>query len=292
MPYQELKLYQAGTFVVGNRLLDPEQRSVQARIGPLQHPHLRAPGLPGLRRGARRPLRARRGDAGDRRPADRRQRDRLPRGLLDALPESSWQLPWIHSLFGNAPAVATGVAAALKVEGPRRRAGGRPGRRRRHRRHRLRLPLGDVRAKRRRALHLLRQRGLHEHRRAALGRDAAGRAHREHEAGRRGARQRLRPGQERAADRDGARDPLRGDGDRRRAARPRGQGRAGDGVPRRPLPARLRPLPARLGLGLARHDPARPAGQGDGAVPGLRGRARRGGGRLEDPPAGCRSRST
>ena len=68
------------------------------------------------------------------------------------------------------------------------------------------------------------------------------------QAGRRGAGQRLRPGQERAADRDGARDPLRRDGDRRRAARPRGQGRAGDGVPRRPLPARLRPLPARLGL--------------------------------------------
>jgi pyruvate ferredoxin oxidoreductase beta subunit len=32
-------------------------------------------------------------------------------------PESSWQLPWLHSLFGNAPAVATGVAAALRVKG-------------------------------------------------------------------------------------------------------------------------------------------------------------------------------
>jgi pyruvate ferredoxin oxidoreductase beta subunit len=32
-------------------------------------------------------------------------------------PESSWQLPWIHSLFGNAAAVATGIAAALKVKG-------------------------------------------------------------------------------------------------------------------------------------------------------------------------------
>ena len=31
-------------------------------------------------------------------------------------PETSWQLPWIHSLFGNAAAVATGVAAALKVK--------------------------------------------------------------------------------------------------------------------------------------------------------------------------------
>ena len=29
-------------------------------------------------------------------------------------PETSWQMPWLHSLFGNAPAVATGVAAALR----------------------------------------------------------------------------------------------------------------------------------------------------------------------------------
>jgi pyruvate ferredoxin oxidoreductase beta subunit len=32
-------------------------------------------------------------------------------------PESSWQLPWVHSLFGNAPAVATGIAAALRAKG-------------------------------------------------------------------------------------------------------------------------------------------------------------------------------
>jgi pyruvate ferredoxin oxidoreductase beta subunit len=32
-------------------------------------------------------------------------------------PETAWQIPWIHSLFGNAPAVATGVAAALKAKG-------------------------------------------------------------------------------------------------------------------------------------------------------------------------------
>jgi pyruvate ferredoxin oxidoreductase beta subunit len=32
-------------------------------------------------------------------------------------PESSWQIPWIHSLFGNAAAVATGIAAAMKVKG-------------------------------------------------------------------------------------------------------------------------------------------------------------------------------
>jgi pyruvate ferredoxin oxidoreductase beta subunit len=32
-------------------------------------------------------------------------------------PESSWQLPWLHSLFANASSVATGVAAALKATG-------------------------------------------------------------------------------------------------------------------------------------------------------------------------------
>ncbi|MDR2068222.1 MAG: hypothetical protein LBP41_04520 [Holosporaceae bacterium] len=32
-------------------------------------------------------------------------------------PENSWQVPWLHSLFGNAPAVATGVAAAFKQQG-------------------------------------------------------------------------------------------------------------------------------------------------------------------------------
>ncbi|HEY8472590.1 MAG TPA: thiamine pyrophosphate-dependent enzyme [Natronosporangium sp.] len=30
-------------------------------------------------------------------------------------PESAWRLPWLHSLFGNAPAVASGVAAALRA---------------------------------------------------------------------------------------------------------------------------------------------------------------------------------
>jgi pyruvate ferredoxin oxidoreductase beta subunit len=32
-------------------------------------------------------------------------------------PETSWNIPWLHSLFGNAPAVATGVAAAMKAKG-------------------------------------------------------------------------------------------------------------------------------------------------------------------------------
>ena len=34
-----------------------------------------------------------------------------------AYPESSWGLPWIHSLFENAAAVASGIQAALKTQG-------------------------------------------------------------------------------------------------------------------------------------------------------------------------------
>jgi pyruvate ferredoxin oxidoreductase beta subunit len=34
-------------------------------------------------------------------------------------PETSWQIPWLHSLFGNAAAVAAGVAAAMRVRGQR-----------------------------------------------------------------------------------------------------------------------------------------------------------------------------
>jgi pyruvate ferredoxin oxidoreductase beta subunit len=32
-------------------------------------------------------------------------------------PESSWQLPWLHSVFANAASVATGVSAALRATG-------------------------------------------------------------------------------------------------------------------------------------------------------------------------------
>ncbi len=82
------------------------------------------------------------------------------------------------------------------------------------------------------------------------------------EADRTRTRQRLRPGQEPPAARDGARDPLRRHGHRRRPARPRGQGRTGDGAARRALPARPRPVPARLGHrppGTPSASPASPA---------------------------------
>jgi pyruvate ferredoxin oxidoreductase beta subunit len=32
-------------------------------------------------------------------------------------PETSWRIPWIHSLFANAPAVSSGIAAALRAKG-------------------------------------------------------------------------------------------------------------------------------------------------------------------------------
>jgi pyruvate ferredoxin oxidoreductase beta subunit len=117
MPYQDVKLYQAGTFVVGNRLLDPDQRSVQARSersNTLTSGHRACQGC-GEALGARYAL-----DAAMR-ATDGQLIAANATGCLEVFstpfPESSWQLPWIHSLFGNAPAVATGVAAALKVKG-------------------------------------------------------------------------------------------------------------------------------------------------------------------------------
>ena len=117
MAYQEIKLYQAGTFVAGNRLLDPDQRSVQARTersNALTSGHRACQGC-GEALGARYVLDAAMRAAGGDLIATNAT------GCLEVFstpyPESSWQLPWIHSLFGNAPAVATGVAAALKAKG-------------------------------------------------------------------------------------------------------------------------------------------------------------------------------
>jgi pyruvate ferredoxin oxidoreductase beta subunit len=117
MPYQELKLYQTGTFVVGNRLLDPDQRTVQARMersNTLNSGHRACQGC-GEALGARYALDAAMRASGGRMIAANAT------GCLEVFstpfPESSWQMPWIHSLFGNAPAVASGIAAAMKVKG-------------------------------------------------------------------------------------------------------------------------------------------------------------------------------
>jgi pyruvate ferredoxin oxidoreductase beta subunit len=117
VPEQQIKFYQVGSFVAGNRLLDPEQRSVQARMersNTLTSGHRACQGC-GEALGARYAL-----DAAVRATGGRLLAANAT-GCLEVFstpyPESSWQLPWIHSLFGNAPAVATGIAAALKVKG-------------------------------------------------------------------------------------------------------------------------------------------------------------------------------
>jgi pyruvate ferredoxin oxidoreductase beta subunit len=117
MTHQPVRFYQTGSFVVGNRLLDPDQRTVQAgteRSNSLTSGHRACQGC-GEALGARYAL-----DAAMR-ATDGQMIAANATGCLEVFstpyPESSWQMPWIHSLFGNAPAVATGVAAALKAKG-------------------------------------------------------------------------------------------------------------------------------------------------------------------------------
>ena len=117
MPYQPIRFYQAGSFVAGNRLLEPGQRTVQSRMersNTITCGHRACQGC-GEALGARYALDAAMRAAGGNVIAANAT------GCLEVFstpyPESSWQLPWIHSLFGNAPAVATGIAAALKAKG-------------------------------------------------------------------------------------------------------------------------------------------------------------------------------
>ena len=111
-----VKFYQTGTFTVGNRLLAPEQRSVQSsseRSNSLTSGHRACQGC-GEALGARYAI-----DAAMRATANQLIAVNAT-GCLEVFstpyPETSWQLPWIHSLFGNAAAVGTGVAAALKIK--------------------------------------------------------------------------------------------------------------------------------------------------------------------------------
>ena len=116
MPYQRIKFYQTGSFAVGNRLL-PDQRSVQARTersNSLTCGHRACQGC-GEALGARYALDAVMRATGGKMIAVNAT------GCLEVFstpfPETSWQIAWLHSLFGNAPAVAAGVAAALKAAG-------------------------------------------------------------------------------------------------------------------------------------------------------------------------------
>src|SRR3954471_339547 len=113
---QLVKFYQTGTFTVGNRLLAPEQRTVQASIersNSLNSGHRACQGC-GEALGARYAIDAAMQATGNRLIASNAT------GCLEVFstpyPETSWQIPWIHSLFGNTAAVATGIAAALKAK--------------------------------------------------------------------------------------------------------------------------------------------------------------------------------
>jgi len=117
MSYQPVKFYQTGTFTVGNRLLPSDVRSVQStqrRTNSLNSGHRACQGC-GEALGARYAM-----DAAME-ATDRQLIAANATGCLEVFstpyPETSWQIPWIHSVFGNTAAVATGIAAALKVKG-------------------------------------------------------------------------------------------------------------------------------------------------------------------------------
>ncbi|MDO4899943.1 thiamine pyrophosphate-dependent enzyme [Actinomyces sp.] len=114
-----VRFYQVGSFAVGNRLL-PEVHSLQSsreRHNSLTSGHRACQGC-GEALGARYVLDAATAAAED---AGGRVVTVNATGCLEVFsspyPESAWRLPWLHSLFGNAPAVATGVATGLKALG-------------------------------------------------------------------------------------------------------------------------------------------------------------------------------
>ncbi|HET6964836.1 MAG TPA: hypothetical protein VFH58_08685, partial [Acidimicrobiales bacterium] len=115
MTYSPVKFYQVGSFAAGNRLVDPSMRTVQAEPGrnnSLTSGHRACQGC-GEALGARYVLDT----------AMRVTEGRLvavnATGCLEVFstpsPETAWKIPWLHSLFGNTPAVASGVAAALEA---------------------------------------------------------------------------------------------------------------------------------------------------------------------------------
>jgi len=117
VPYERIRFYQTGSFAAGNRLLPVELRGVQSsatRPNALTCGHRACQGC-GEALGARYALDA----------VLRATKGKLiavnATGCLEVFstpfPENSWQVAWLHSLFGNAPAVASGVAAALRAMG-------------------------------------------------------------------------------------------------------------------------------------------------------------------------------
>jgi pyruvate ferredoxin oxidoreductase beta subunit len=114
---QKLRFYQKGTFTLGNRLVSEAERTVQAsldRSNALTCGHRACQGC-GEALGARYAIDAAMRATGGNLIAVNAT------GCLEVFttpyPENSWQIAWLHSLFGNAAAVASGVAAAMRVKG-------------------------------------------------------------------------------------------------------------------------------------------------------------------------------
>ena len=112
-----VRFYQVGSFAVGNRLVNRADRTIQSEAGrsnSLTSGHRACRGC-GEALGARYALDAAMRATGGQMVAVNAT------GCLEVFstpyPETSWQIAWLHSLFGNAPAVASGVAAALRVKG-------------------------------------------------------------------------------------------------------------------------------------------------------------------------------
>ncbi len=106
-----------GILTIGNRLMDPAKRTVQStmeRSNTITSGHRACQGC-GEALGARYVLDA----------AMKATNGKLvvvnATGCLEVFttpyPETAWQVPWLHSLFGNAAAVASGAAAAMRIRG-------------------------------------------------------------------------------------------------------------------------------------------------------------------------------
>ena len=113
---EKVKFYQVGSYAVGNRLAEEQLRSVQSdpdRYNSLTSGHRACQGC-GEALGARYALDTAMS------VTDGQLIAVNATGCLEVFstpyPETSWTLPWLHSLFGNAPEVAAGAAAGLRAK--------------------------------------------------------------------------------------------------------------------------------------------------------------------------------
>lgn len=114
---ENVKFYQVGSYAVGNRLVPMADQSIQSdpnRFNSLTSGHRACQGC-GEALGARYAV-----DTAME-ATDGNMVVVNATGCLEVFstpyPETAWTVPWLHSLFGNAPAVASGAAAAMRAMG-------------------------------------------------------------------------------------------------------------------------------------------------------------------------------